>query len=53
MPIEKEGASELPPERGSTIAITVVSAAPISTRNITGLRHMSLGSSLRSAPGSA
>ena len=42
-----------PPRNGSPIASTVVSAAPTSTMNMTGLCHMSRGSSLRRAPGSA
>ncbi len=37
---------------GSTIARTVLHTAPISTMNITGLRHSVRGSSLRSASGS-
>ena len=58
MPALKLGASSLPPElarptNGSAIAMAVVSAAPTSTTNMTGLRHMRRGSSLRSAPGSA
>jgi hypothetical protein len=42
-----------PPVNGSTTASTVVSAAPTSTTNITGLCHMTRGSSLRRAPGRA
>ncbi len=37
---------------GSVIAMTVVSTAPTSTTNITGLCHNVRGSSLRSASGS-
>ncbi len=36
---------------GSTTAAAVVSAAPTSTMNMTGFRHMSRGSSFRRAPG--
>ena len=36
---------------GSTIARIVLQTAPISTMNMTGLRHSVRGSSLRSAPG--
>ena len=36
---------------GSVRVSTVVKTAPISTISITGLRHMSRGSSLRSASG--
>jgi hypothetical protein len=36
-----------------TIHVIVVSSAPISTTNMTGLRTISRGSSLRSAPSSA
>ena len=37
---------------GSATASTVVNTAPISTMNMTGLRHSVRGSSLRSASGS-
>ena len=40
-----------PPRNGSAMAITVVSAAPISTMNMTGLCHICRGSSLRRALG--
>ncbi|CAM3315358.1 hypothetical protein ARUL111621_15220 [Arthrobacter ulcerisalmonis] len=42
-----------PPRKGSATAMAVVSAAPTSTMNITGLRHMDRGSSFRNAPGMA
>jgi hypothetical protein len=42
-----------PPTKGSAIAMSVVSAAPTSTMNMTGLFHMRRGSSLRKAPGRA
>ncbi|MDF2586085.1 MAG: hypothetical protein K0R33_4728, partial [Mycobacterium sp.] len=42
-----------PPTNGSARAISVVSAAPTHTRNMTGLRTRAAGLSLRSAPGSA
>ena len=39
------------PVKISVIAMNVVSTAPTSTMNMTGLRHISRGSSLRNAPG--
>ena len=49
----KAGVPEVGAVNGSVMAISVVSAAPTSTTNMTGLRHISLGSSLRRAPGKA
>ena len=41
------------PENDSATAMTVISAAPTSTMNMTGVCHMMRGSSLRRAPGNA
>ena len=46
-----EGAG--PPRKGSAIASAVTRTAPISTRNMTGFRHMTLGLSFVNVPGSA